>query len=45
VKEADRYKEEDEKMRAKVEAKNQLEQICYQYRQTLQEEKLKNIFN
>ncbi len=44
VKEADKYKEEDEKMRLKVEAKNQLEQMCYQYRQTLQEEKLKNIF-
>lgn len=44
VKEADKYKQEDEQMRAKVEAKNQLEQICYQYRQTLQEEKLKNIF-
>ncbi len=44
VKEADKYKDEDEKMRAKIEAKNQLEQICYQYRQTLNEEKLKNIF-
>jgi len=44
IKEADKYKQEDEMIKAKVEAKNQLEQMCYQYRQTLQEEKLKNIF-
>jgi len=41
VKEAEKFKDEDEKTRQKVEAKNQLEQLCYQYRQTLTEEKLK----
>jgi len=44
VKEAEKFKDEDEKVRQKVEAKNQLEQLCYQYRQTLTEEKLKNVF-
>jgi len=45
VKEADKYKEEDEKIRQRVEAKNQLEQLCYQYRQTLNDEKLKDKFS
>jgi heat shock 70kDa protein 1/2/6/8 len=44
VKEAEKFKDEDEKVRQRVEAKNQLEQLCYQYRQTLTEEKLKNVF-
>jgi L1 cell adhesion molecule like protein len=44
VQEAEKHKDEDEKMRARVEAKNQLEQLCYQYRQTLTEEKLKDVF-
>jgi heat shock protein 1/8 len=44
VKEAEKHKDEDEKLRARVEAKNQLEQLCYQYRQTLTEEKLKDVF-
>jgi len=44
VKEAEKFKEEDEKVRQRVESKNQLEQLCYQYRQTLSEEKLKNVF-
>jgi len=44
VKEAEKFKDEDEKIRAKVESKNQLEQMCYQYRQTLQEEKLQAVF-
>ena len=44
VKEAEKFKDEDEKVRQKVEAKNQLEQLCYQYRQTLEEEKLKAVF-
>jgi len=45
VKEAEKYKDEDEKVRQRVEAKNQLEQLCYQYRQTLTEEKLKDKFS
>ncbi len=45
VKEAEKFKDEDEKIRQRVEAKNQLEQLCYQYRQTLTEEKLKDKFS
>jgi heat shock protein 1/8 len=44
VKEAEKHKDEDEKFRQRVEAKNQLEQLCYQYKQTLTEEKLKAHF-
>ncbi len=44
VKEAEKFKDEDEKIKSRVESKNQLEQMCYQYRQTLTEEKLKAIF-
>jgi heat shock protein 1/8 len=44
VKEAEKHKDEDEKFRQRVEAKNQLEQLCYQYKQTLNEEKLKPHF-
>jgi len=44
VKEAEKFKDEDEKIRQTVESKNQLEQMCYQYRQTLEEEKLKTVF-
>jgi len=44
INEAERNKNEDEAAKGKVEAKNQLEQLCYQYRQTLTEEKLKNKF-
>merc|ERR1719190_71570 len=41
VEEAERYKEEDEKMRKKVEAKNNLQQQAYQVRNALDDEKLK----
>jgi L1 cell adhesion molecule like protein len=44
LKDAEKYKEEDEKVRQRIEAKNQLEQLCYQYRQSLNEEKLKDKF-
>merc|ERR1712160_81104 len=44
VKEAEKFKDEDEKIRQTVESKNQLEQMCYQYRQTLEEERLKAEF-
>jgi L1 cell adhesion molecule like protein len=45
VKDAEKYKDEDEKVKLRIEAKNQLEQLCYQYRQTLTEEKLKDKFS
>ena len=45
VKEAEKFKDEDEKVRQRIEAKNQLEQLCYGYRQTLNEEKLKDKFS
>lgn len=45
IKEAEKYKDEDEKVRQRIEAKNQLEQLCYQYRQTMNEEKLKDKFS
>jgi len=41
VEEAERYKEEDSKMKAKVEAKNNLENQAYQIRNSLDDEKLK----
>jgi len=45
VKEAEKYKDEDDKLRAKVESKNQLEQFCYSMRTTMGEEKLKDKFS
>lgn len=45
IKDAEKYKEEDEKIRQSIESKNQLEQLCYQYKQTLKEEKLKDKFS
>jgi len=45
VKEAEKFKDEDEQVRQRVEAKNSLEQLCYGYRQTLNEEKLKDKFS
>ena len=44
VKEAEKFKEEDMKVKERIEAKNQLEQYAYQVRQTLNEEKLKGQF-
>jgi len=44
VKEAEKFKDEDEKVRQRVEAKNTMEQMCYQYRQSLSEEKFKDKF-
>lgn len=44
VKEAEKYKDEDEKVKQRVEARNQLEQYCYNIRTTLSEEKLKDKF-
>jgi len=44
VKEAEKFKDEDEQVRQRIEGKNQLEGLCYQYRQTLNDEKLKDKF-
>jgi len=44
VKEAEKFKDEDEKQRQKIDAKNQHEQLCYQYRATISDEKLKDKF-
>ena len=45
VKEAEKFKDEDNKVKERIEAKNTLEQYCYQVRQTLGEEKLKDKFS
>lgn len=44
VKEAEKYKEEDDKLRKKIEAKNTLENYTYSIRNTMKEEKLKDKF-
>jgi len=44
VQEAEKYKEEDESNKAKVESKNGLENYCYTMKNTLTEEKLKEKF-
>jgi len=45
VKEAEKFKDEDEKAKQRIESKNQLEHYCYSMRQTLGEEKLKDKFS
>jgi len=42
VEEAEKYKAEDDQTKAKIEAKNGLENYCYTMKNTLQEEKLKD---
>merc|ERR1711948_174220 len=44
VQEAEKYREEDELTKLKIEAKNGLENYCFTMRNTLQEEKLKDKF-
>merc|ERR1712212_1400338 len=44
VQEAEKFKEEDEKNKSKIEAKNGLENYCYSLKNTIQEEKLKDRF-
>merc|ERR1712083_728026 len=44
VSEAEKFRAEDESNRAKIEAKNGLENYCFTMRNTLQEEKLKEKF-
>eukprot|EP00118_Oscarella_pearsei_P002228 m.9911 g.9911 ORF g.9911 m.9911 type:complete len:62 (+) comp21733_c0_seq1:1251-1436(+) len=45
VQEAEKYKAEDEKVKAKVEAKNSIENYCYSMKNTLTEENLKDKFS
>ena len=42
VKEAERFKDQDEKIRKKIEAKNSLEGYCVNIKHTLDDEKLKD---
>lgn len=44
VKEAERFKKEDEKVKERIEARNRLEQYVYQVRSTMKEEKVKALF-
>merc|ERR1712196_220737 len=44
VQEAEKFREEDEQNKQKIEAKNGLENYCFTMRNTLQEEKLKDKF-
>merc|ERR1712110_658410 len=44
VQEAEKYRQEDEAQRVKIEAKNGLENYCFTMRNTLNEEKLKDKF-
>jgi len=45
VKDAEKYKSEDEAVKKKVEAKNALENYCYSIKNTLKDEKLKDKFD
>ena len=45
VKEAEKFKDEDNKVKERIESKNGLEQYCYQIKQTVKEEKLKDKFS
>lgn len=45
VKDAEKFKAEDEQIRSKIEAKNSLEQTTYSMRNTLKDEKLKDKFS
>lgn len=42
IKEAERNKDADEKRKKQIEMKNQLEQLCYQVKNTVNDEKLKD---
>ena len=43
VKEAEKFKEDDEKQKARIEAKNQLENFCYSVKNQLNEQFASNI--
>ena len=45
VKEAEKFKDEDNKVKERIEAKNSLEQYAYQIKNTLKDEKLKDKFS
>ena len=45
VKEAEKFKDEDNKIKERIDAKNGLEQYCYQIKQTINEQKLKDKFS
>ena len=45
LKEAEKFKDEDNKVKERIEAKNGLEQYCYQVRQTINDAKLKDKFS
>jgi len=42
VKDAEKFKEQDEKIKAQVEAKNGLESLCFSLRSTMNDEKIKD---
>jgi len=44
VNDAEKFKEEDEAMAKKIQAKNSLENYCFQMKNTLDDEKLKSVF-
>jgi len=45
VQDAEKYKDEDEKLRKKVDAKNGLESYCFQVKNTLNDEKTSSMFS
>ena len=45
VKEAEKFKDEDNKIKERIEAKNSLEQYCYQVKQSVNDAKLKDKFS
>lgn len=45
IKEAERFKDQDEKIRKRVEAKNALESYCVSVKHTLEEQNLKDKFD
>lgn len=45
IKEAERFKDQDEKIRKRVEAKNALESYCVSVKHTLDEQNLKDKFD
>ena len=45
VNEAEKYKDEDDKIKKKIDAKNQFENYCFQMKNTLNDENLKQKFS
>ena len=45
VNDAEKYKEEDDKLKARVTARNELEAYCYQIKSSLEEEKIKEVIS